>query len=41
MALQRHLRDVRAVTQHMLIGPATWELTGRVLLGLPTEVEQL
>jgi indole-3-acetate monooxygenase len=39
--LQRHLRDVRAVTQHMLIGPATWELTGRVLLGLPTEVEQL
>jgi alkylation response protein AidB-like acyl-CoA dehydrogenase len=39
--LQRHFRDVHAATQHMLVGPPTWELTGRVLLGLPTEVEQL
>jgi alkylation response protein AidB-like acyl-CoA dehydrogenase len=39
--LQRRFRDVHAATQHMLIGPATWELTGRVLLGLPTEAEQL
>ena len=40
-ALQRHFRDVHAATQHMLVGPQTWELTGRVLLGLPTETEQL
>lgn len=39
--LQRRFRDVHAATQHMLVGPATWELTGRVLLGLPTETEQL
>ena len=39
--LQRHFRDVHAATQHMLVGPATWELTGRLLLGLQTEVEQL
>jgi alkylation response protein AidB-like acyl-CoA dehydrogenase len=40
-SLQRHFRDVHAATQHMLVGPATWELTGRLLLGLQTEVEQL
>jgi alkylation response protein AidB-like acyl-CoA dehydrogenase len=39
--LQRHFRDVHAATQHMLVGPATWELAGRVLLGLPTEADQL
>ena len=39
--LQRHFRDIHAVTQHMLVGPQTWELTGRLLLGLQTEVEQL
>ncbi len=39
--LQRRFRDVHAATQHMLVGPSTWELTGRVLLGLPTETEQL
>jgi alkylation response protein AidB-like acyl-CoA dehydrogenase len=39
--LQRHFRDVHAATQHMLVGPQTWELTGRVLLGLPTETDQL
>jgi len=39
--LQRHFRDVHAATQHMLVGPQTWELTGRLLLGLPTEAEQL
>ena len=31
--LQRRFRDVHAATQHMLVGPATWELTGRSLLG--------
>ena len=39
--LQRHFRDVHAATQHMLVGPQTWELTGRLLLGLPTEDDQL
>jgi len=39
--LQRHFRDVHAATQHMLVGPQTWELTGRLLLGLPTEADQL
>jgi alkylation response protein AidB-like acyl-CoA dehydrogenase len=39
--LQRRFRDVHAATQHMLVGPATWELTGRLLLGLPTDVAQL
>jgi alkylation response protein AidB-like acyl-CoA dehydrogenase len=39
--LQRRFRDVHAATQHMLVGPATWELTGRILLGLPTDTAQL
>jgi alkylation response protein AidB-like acyl-CoA dehydrogenase len=39
--LGRRFRDANAVTQHMLVGPATWELTGRVLLGLDTDVTQL
>lgn len=39
--LQRRFRDVHAATQHMLVGPATWELTGRTLLGLEVEDSQL
>jgi alkylation response protein AidB-like acyl-CoA dehydrogenase len=39
--LQRRLRDVNVAAQHMLVAPATWELTGRLLLGLPTDVSQL
>jgi len=39
--LQRRLRDVNAAVQHMLVAPATWELTGRQLLGLPTDSTQL
>jgi alkylation response protein AidB-like acyl-CoA dehydrogenase len=35
--LQRRLRDAHVATQHMMVGPSTWELTGRVLLGLPTD----
>jgi indole-3-acetate monooxygenase len=35
--LQRRLRDA----QHMLVARATWELSGRVLLGLPTDLSQL
>jgi indole-3-acetate monooxygenase len=39
--LQRRFRDIHAATQHMLVAPATWELTGRLLLGLPTDTAQL
>lgn len=39
--LQRRFRDAHVATQHMLVGPATWELGGRLLLGLETDVSQL
>jgi alkylation response protein AidB-like acyl-CoA dehydrogenase len=39
--LQRRFRDVHAATQHMMIAPTTWELTGRVLLGVETDEAQL
>jgi alkylation response protein AidB-like acyl-CoA dehydrogenase len=39
--LQRRFRDVHVATQHMMVGPATLELTGRILLGLPTDTAQL
>ncbi len=40
-ALQRSLRDVQVATQHMMVNDATYELTGRLLLGLPTQVHTL
>jgi len=39
--LQRRFRDVHVATQHMMVGPASLELTGRILLGLPTDTAQL
>ena len=39
--LQRRLRDVHVATQHMMVAPATWELGGRLLLGLETDTAQL
>ncbi|MHB8233385.1 MAG: acyl-CoA dehydrogenase family protein [Solirubrobacteraceae bacterium] len=39
--LQRRFRDVHVATQHMMVAPATWELGGRLLLGLPTDTKQL
>ena len=39
--LQRRLRDAHVATQHMMIAPPTYELTGRVLLGLPTDASAL
>jgi alkylation response protein AidB-like acyl-CoA dehydrogenase len=39
--LQRSFRDVHAVTQHMMVAPATWALCGRVLLGLDTDTLML
>jgi alkylation response protein AidB-like acyl-CoA dehydrogenase len=34
---QRRLRDAQTATAHMMIAPPTYELAGRVLLGLPTD----
>jgi indole-3-acetate monooxygenase len=34
---QRRLRDAQTMTAHMMIAPPTYELAGRVLLGLPTD----
>jgi alkylation response protein AidB-like acyl-CoA dehydrogenase len=39
--LQRRFRDAHAMTQHMMVGPATYELAGRVLLGLETDASTL
>ena len=39
--IQRCLRDVHVATQHMMVGESTYELTGRLLLGLPTNVAML
>jgi len=35
--LQRRFRDGYAMTQHIITAPATYDLTGRILLGLPTK----
>ncbi len=32
--LQRHFRDIHALTQHVMVQPTTWEMAGRILLGL-------
>jgi indole-3-acetate monooxygenase len=39
--LQRRFRDAHAATAHFQVNPATWELAGRLLLGLPTRTAQL
>ena len=39
--LQRALRDVQVATQHMMVNDASFELTGRLLLGLPTQTAML
>ena len=39
--LQRCFRDVHTLTQHMMVAPATYELTGRLFLGLETDVSML
>lgn len=39
--LQRRFRDAHAMTQHMMVAPATYELVGRVLLDLPTDAQML
>lgn len=39
--LQRHFRDVHVATQHMMVSASTLELTGRLLLGVETDVAVL
>jgi alkylation response protein AidB-like acyl-CoA dehydrogenase len=39
--LQRRFRDAHAATAHFQVNPATWELAGRLLLGLTTKTAQL
>ncbi len=35
--LQRRFRDGHVATQHIMVAPPTYELTGRVLMGLPVD----
>jgi alkylation response protein AidB-like acyl-CoA dehydrogenase len=39
--LQRRFRDAHAATAHFQVNPASWELTGRLLLGQPTQTALL
>jgi indole-3-acetate monooxygenase len=39
--LQRRLRDAHTASAHFQVNAATWELTGRLLLGQPTETTML
>ena len=39
--IQRCLRDVHVATQHMMVNESTYEIAGRLLLGLPTNVSGL
>ena len=39
--LQRQFRDVHVLTQHIMVAQPTYEVVGRVLLGLDTDTAQL
>jgi alkylation response protein AidB-like acyl-CoA dehydrogenase len=39
--LQRRFRDAHAATAHFQVNAASWELTGRLLLGQPTQTAML
>ncbi len=40
-ALQRCFRDVHVATQHLMVSPATYELVGRIRLGIDTDLSLL
>jgi alkylation response protein AidB-like acyl-CoA dehydrogenase len=40
-SLNRRLADAQAMTAHIMIAPATYELTGRALLGVPVSSAEL
>jgi alkylation response protein AidB-like acyl-CoA dehydrogenase len=40
-ALEHCLRDVHVATQHMMVNESTYEVVGRLFLGLPTNVTML
>jgi len=39
--LQRHVRDIHAVTQHIGIAPKQYETSGRMLLGVQPDDRML
>ncbi|WP_125264521.1 acyl-CoA dehydrogenase family protein [Streptomyces alboflavus] len=39
--LQRRFRDATTATAHIQVSQSTWETTGRILLGIPTETDRL
>jgi alkylation response protein AidB-like acyl-CoA dehydrogenase len=39
--LQRQFRDVHTATHHIMVAPASYELAGRILLGLETDTAML
>ena len=39
-SLQRRFRDIHVATQHTMVGPPSWQVAGRVLLGVPVRPEQ-
>lgn len=39
--IQRRFRDAHAMTAHIVTAPATWELTGRLLMGQPTDASMV
>ncbi len=39
--LQRQFRDIHTLTQHVMVGQPTYEVAGRILLGLPTDTFML
>ncbi len=39
--LGRQLADARVATQHLMVAPATWELCGRLLLGIDADTSML
>ena len=40
-SLQRRFRDIHVATQHAMVADATYELTGRLFLGVPTNTAML